>query len=64
MKPDFNSKSVIPGSLKQQKEEVSLASYSHMADGLEEKAKLSSLLVHVHTVGQGCLFMQALKANP
>lgn len=63
MKPDFNSKShsVIPGSLSYQKEE--LASYSHLADMLEEKARLSTLFVHVHNVGQGCLFMQELMAN-
>lgn len=65
MKPAFNSKSynAISGSLNYQKEEVSLASYPHMADTLQGKAKLSTLILHVCNRGQGCLFIQALKAN-
>lgn len=63
MKPDFNSKShhVIRGSLSYQKED--LASNSHMADMLEEKARLSTLFVHEHNVWQGSLFMKELMAN-
>lgn len=66
MKPDLNSKShsVIHSSLNYQNEEATLASYSHTADVLEERTRFSMLLVHVRNVRQGCLFMEALMANP
>jgi len=48
MKPGFNSKShsATPGSLNHQKKEVTLASYAHMTDVLEEKGSSRSMFLY------------------